>query len=112
MFRVAASVARFAVRPSAPLAVSARDFGSKAGVVKFFNGEKGFGFIESDGQDYFVHHTGIEGQGFRSLADGESVEFDAETDDRGKQRAVRVTGPGGAAVKGAPRKERQDGGRY
>merc|ERR1719444_705397 len=82
----------------------ARFFADRSGVVKFFNAEKGFGFIESEGQDYFVHYTGIESQGFKSLADGEEVDFDMEVDNRtGKQRAVRVTGPGGAPVKGSQR---------
>eukprot|EP00931_Biecheleriopsis_adriatica_P105491 TRINITY_DN80050_c0_g1_i1.p1 TRINITY_DN80050_c0_g1~~TRINITY_DN80050_c0_g1_i1.p1 ORF type:complete len:145 (-),score=31.54 TRINITY_DN80050_c0_g1_i1:81-458(-) len=89
-----------------PAAVSSqmRPFGDKRGSVKFFNPERGFGFIVSEGQDYFVHYTGIESAGgFRSLADGEEVEFDLEEDQSGKQRCVRVTGPGGAPVKGSTR---------
>merc|ERR1712151_885417 len=82
----------------------ARFFGDRTGVVKFFNPERGFGFIECEGKDYFVHYTGIESTGgFRSLGDGEDVEFDLEDDGKGKQRAVRVTGPDGAAVKGSHR---------
>ncbi|HJU72772.1 MAG TPA: cold-shock protein [Gemmatimonadaceae bacterium] len=48
------------------------------GTVKWFNAEKGFGFIalESGGKDCFVHHSAIEGSGFKSLAEGERVEFD------------------------------------
>merc|ERR1719491_2014530 len=83
-----------------------RDFGERSGIVKFFNPERGFGFIESEGQDYFVHYTGIEGSGFRSLGDGEEVDFDIEVE-KGKECAVRVTGPGGAPVKGSAR-ERQE----
>eukprot|EP00440_Ansanella_granifera_P024745 gb/GFBE01026872.1/.p1 GENE.gb/GFBE01026872.1/~~gb/GFBE01026872.1/.p1 ORF type:complete len:114 (+),score=22.74 gb/GFBE01026872.1/:1-342(+) len=81
-----------------------RSFGDKTGSVKFFNPERGFGFISSEGQDYFVHYTGIESAGgFKSLADGEDVEFDLEQDQSGKMRCVRVTGPGGAPVKGSTR---------
>ncbi len=90
-----------------PLNFQVRDFGSKKGTVKFFNAEKGFGFISSEGQeDVFVHFSSIESQGFRSLAEGEQVEFDVEADPKnGKNRAVRVTGPGGASVKGQPRQQ-------
>ena len=47
------------------------------GTVKWFNDSKGFGFITSeDGSDVFVHHTSIQGEGFKSLAEGDSVKFD------------------------------------
>ena len=46
------------------------------GTVKWFNDSKGFGFIEREsGGDVFVHHTAIQGEGFRSLSDGQQVEF-------------------------------------
>mmetsp|Transcript_39507 Transcript_39507/g.73653 ORF Transcript_39507/g.73653 Transcript_39507/m.73653 type:complete len:111 (+) Transcript_39507:70-402(+) len=85
---------------------AARAFGSRTGTVKWFDPERGFGFIQSEGQDYFVHYTGIEATGFRSLADGEEVEFDIGQDlygDKGKQFCKNVTGPGGAPVKGSSR---------
>ena len=48
----------------------------QAGTVKWFNDSKGFGFIEREsGGDVFVHHTAIQGEGFRSLSDGQQVEF-------------------------------------
>jgi len=49
------------------------------GTVKWFNDSKGFGFITSeDGSDVFVHHTSIQGNGFKSLAEGDKVSFDVE----------------------------------
>ena len=48
------------------------------GVVKWFNDSKGYGFISVDGEskDVFVHHTGIQGEGYKSLSEGQRVEFD------------------------------------
>mmetsp|Transcript_25117 Transcript_25117/g.63976 ORF Transcript_25117/g.63976 Transcript_25117/m.63976 type:complete len:133 (+) Transcript_25117:94-492(+) len=98
-------------QPRAQWHLQARAFADKTGVVKFFSAEKGFGFITSGDEDIFVHYSNIQSEGFRSLAEGEEVEFDVEKDQRsGKLSAVRVTGPGGAAVKGAPRSEGGGGG--
>lgn len=54
------------------------------GTVKWFNGAKGYGFIErEDGTDVFVHYSAIRGQGFRNLEEGQSVEFNVEQDRKG-----------------------------
>jgi CspA family cold shock protein len=61
------------------------------GTVKWFNDKKGYGFIQSeDGQDIFVHHTGINGSGFKSLKDGDRVTFDITQGNKGPA-AVNVT---------------------
>jgi CspA family cold shock protein len=58
------------------------------GTVKWFNDAKGFGFITRDGApDVFVHHTAILSEGFRSLAEGESVEFEVVQGPKGLQAA-------------------------
>ena len=54
------------------------------GKVKMFNSEKGFGFITGDdGKDYFFHFSAIQSEGYRTAAQGDKVEFDLETSDRG-----------------------------
>ena len=61
------------------------------GTVKWFNEQKGFGFItnESNGEDVFVHFSGIASNGFKSLSDGQRVSFELTRGDRGMQ-AVNV----------------------
>lgn len=63
------------------------------GKVKWFNAEKGYGFIQREGaKDLFVHFSGIKSEGFKTLEEGWTVEFDVITGDRGEQAAnvVRV----------------------
>jgi cold shock protein len=61
------------------------------GSVKWFNDRKGYGFIEQeDGSDVFVHHSGINGNGFKSLREGDRVTFDVEQGQKGPA-AVNVT---------------------
>lgn len=58
------------------------------GKVKWFNAEKGYGFIErEDGTDVFVHFSSIEGEGFKTLNEGDEVEFEITDSDRGPQAA-------------------------
>ena len=75
------------------------------GVCASWN-EKGFGFIkreEPGAADLYVHQRDLQKKGFRSLLVGEKLEFDVAAMDDGRLHAVRVTGPGGADVQGAPR---------
>lgn len=55
------------------------------GTVKWFNESKGFGFIENDGKDYFVHFSAIQGSGFKTLPEGASVLFKASQGQKGPQ---------------------------
>ena len=65
-----------------------------SGTVKWFNGTKGYGFIaREEGEDVFVHFSAIQGQGFRNLDEGQSVEFDVEQGQKGLQATnVAVVG--------------------
>ena len=65
------------------------------GTVKWFNSEKGYGFIANDegGDDVFVHYSAIQAEGYKSLKEGQKVSFETETDPKNtnKLRAVNVT---------------------
>ena len=68
--------------------------GKVSGKVKWFDNQKGYGFISQDGgPDVFVHHTSIQGGGFKTLTEGEAVEFEVIVADKGPKAAnvVRVT---------------------
>jgi cold shock CspA family protein len=75
------------------------------GTCKWFNSKKGFGFITpADGsEDVFVHQSAIHAEGFRSLAESEPVEYNVAQDENGRVKALNVTGPNGAFVRGAPK---------
>jgi cold shock protein len=63
------------------------------GTVKWFNDDKGYGFIapDAEGKDVFVHHSAIGGEGFKSLAEGATVEYEVEDGPKGPQaRSVNV----------------------
>ena len=58
------------------------------GTVKWFNNKRGWGFIvKEDGEDIFVHYSAIKGDGFKSLDEGQRVQFEIETDDKGPAAA-------------------------
>jgi CspA family cold shock protein len=58
----------------------------EVGVVKWFNNDKGYGFIKrNSGEDVFVHHTAIQSSGYRTLNEGEKVEFDVKQGPKGLQ---------------------------
>merc|ERR1712228_767260 len=72
--------------------------GKHKGTVKWFNQDKGFGFIANDdgSDDLFVHQKDLHCEGYRSLVAGEAVEFEIEKENDGKLKAIKVTGPNGA----------------
>jgi len=76
------------------------------GTVKWFNNEKGFGFIavEGGGKDVFCHFSAIQGDGYRSLNEGDEVEFEVEQGAKGPQaKMVKVTRSMGPAMGGGSR---------
>ncbi|MFO8151215.1 MAG: cold-shock protein [Trueperaceae bacterium] len=76
------------------------------GTVKWFNNEKGFGFIavEGGGKDVFCHFSAIQGDGYRSLNEGDEVEFEVEQGAKGPQaKMVKVTRSVGPAMGGGSR---------
>ncbi|KAK9064463.1 hypothetical protein SSX86_015845 [Deinandra increscens subsp. villosa] len=81
------------------------DGARKSGTVKWFNDTKGFGFItpEDGGEELFVHQSSIRTDGFRSLGDGESVEYLIEQGSDGRTKAADVTGPNEGPVQGSTR---------
>ncbi len=69
-----------------PSAIQVPDMSTTTGTVKWFNESKGFGFIErEDGPDVFVHFSSIKGDGFKTLADGQKVEFTVTDGQKGPQ---------------------------
>ncbi len=62
------------------------------GTVKWFNNQKGYGFISTEeGNDVFVHYSALNMEGFRTLDDGQEVEFDVVVGENGKTQAANVT---------------------
>ena len=87
----------------------------ETGTVKWFSKEKGYGFIHrASGDDIFVHHSDIEGEGFRTLRQGESVEFEVKIADKGpRATVVRRAGKSGGTngeERSRPAGERQPAG--
>lgn len=79
------------------------------GTVKWFDSTKGFGFIVPDdaSPDVFVHQSVIYKDGFRSLAEGENIEYKLTTNEQGRVQAIDVTGPDGSYVQGVPQTPRE-----
>jgi|SRR6185369_10618439 len=81
------NVGRAVARGAGGRALRGEEFAmAQTGVVKFFNGERGYGFIKPDdgGRDVFVHITAVEQAGLKSLNEGQRITFDVEPDKKGK----------------------------
>jgi CspA family cold shock protein len=83
---------RYQSRPAPPAQIEGRSMAS--GTVKWFNSEKGFGFIAQDGggPDVFAHYSNISGNGYRELVEGEAVTFDVTQGQKGPQAENIVRG--------------------
>ena len=83
-----------------------------SGVVKRFDTAKGFGFITVDdgSGDVFVHYSEVKAQGFKTLNEGENVEFEIVVQDDGRRKAINVTGPNGSFVQGGNKNNYGGGG--
>lgn len=81
------------------------------GKVKWFNDKRGFGFIEYDGKEIFVHYSDILGEGFRTLNENESVDFDIKQGEKGP-KAVSVRRLGGGFHRRDNEHGRDKGSRY
>ncbi|KAK3154030.1 hypothetical protein QOZ80_2BG0184930 [Eleusine coracana subsp. coracana] len=86
--------------------------GRVKGTVKWFNSTKGFGFItpEDGREDLFVHQSSLKSDGYRSLNDGDVVEFEVSSGSDGRPKAIDVTAPGGGALQGGSRPDGGDRG--
>ncbi|KAA0152190.1 hypothetical protein FNF27_03706 [Cafeteria roenbergensis] len=99
-FSSAMRVAVASAQPAAAARAMSTAGGALSGTVQWFNPKKGYGFIvpdEANSTQVFVHHTAIQGTGFRFLNEGEKVEFQLVDTERGQQ-ASNVTGPDGAPL--------------
>jgi CspA family cold shock protein len=82
------SASRADRRPAASVPGGGGSLLRKKGTVKWFNEAKGYGFIaQPGGEDVFVHYTAIQGSGFRTLAEGQAVEFEVVDGPKGQQAA-------------------------
>ncbi len=77
----------------------------KEGIVKWFDERKGYGFIQHDKKDYFVHYNEIQVDGFKTLEEGQSVKFIPENDDKGRPNATHVWPMTPVKASRGPRKE-------
>merc|ERR1719267_268783 len=80
----------------------------QTGTVKWFNSTKGYGFIEAQSGDIFVHQSAIVSDGYRALAEGQQVTFELKNEN-GKVSAANVTGPNGEKIVAPPRQYQRQG---